>query len=171
MNIYEKLNKIIEYIESKLEEEIDYKELAKIIGVNEYTFQIIFSVICNVSIAEYIRNRRLSIAGQELYMYDEKVIDIAIKYQYDNPTSFSRAFERFHGIKPSQVRTNPEKLKMYTKIKFNVDYEPNKNVEYKIIEKEKMILYGRHKSTNNENIGKDAPEFYNIVANEYGEPT
>ena len=171
MNIYEKLNKIIEYIESKLEEEIDYKELAKIIGVNEYTFQIIFSVICNVSIAEYIRNRRLSIAGQELYMYDEKVIDIAIKYQYDNPTSFSRAFERFHGIKPSQVRTNPEKLKMYTKIKFNLDYEPNKNVEYKIIEKEKMILYGRHKSTNNENIGKDAPEFYNIEANEYGEPT
>ena len=65
MNIYEKLNKIIEYIENHLEEKIEYKELSKIIGVNEYTFQRIFSLISNVSISEYIRNRRLSNAGQK----------------------------------------------------------------------------------------------------------
>ena len=67
MNIYTELNKIIEYIENHLEEKIDYKEISKMIGVNEYTFQKIFSVICNVSISEYIRNRSLSNAGQELY--------------------------------------------------------------------------------------------------------
>ena len=160
MNIYTELNKIIEYIENHLEEKIDYKKISKMIGVNEYTFQKIFSVICNISISEYIRNRRLSNAGQELYLNNEKIIDIAIKYQYENPTSFSRAFEKFHGIKPSQVRKNPEKLKMYTKLHFDEQYEHNRDVTYKIVEKEKITLYGKYKLTNNEKIGKDAPEFY-----------
>ena len=170
MNIYTELNKIIEYIENHLEEKIDYKEISKMIGVNEYTFQKIFSVICNVSISEYIRNRRLSNAGQELYINDEKVIDIAIRYQYDNPTSFSRAFEKFHGIKPSQVRKNPEKLKMYTKLHFDENYEPNKNVEYKIVKKEKMVLYGKYIDTDNKKVKKEAPEFYYKVQEKYGEP-
>lgn len=104
MNIYVELNKIIEYIENHLEEKIEYKELSKMIGVNEYTFQRIFSLISNVSISEYIRNRRLSNAGQELYLNNEKVIAVAIKYQYNNATAFSRAFEKFHGIKPSEVK-------------------------------------------------------------------
>ena len=170
MNIYTELNKIIEYIENHLEEKIEYKEIARMIGVNEYTFQRIFSLISNVTITEYIRNRRLSNAGQELYLNDEKIIDIAIKYQYDSPTAFSRAFEKFHGIKPSQVRKNPEKLKMYTKLHFNEEYECNKNVEYKIVEKEQMILYGKCKDTTNEKIRKDAPEFFSKMREKYGEP-
>lgn len=170
MNIYVELNKIIEYIENNLEEKIEYKELAKMIGVNEYTFQRIFSLICNISISEYIRNRRLSNAGQELYLKDGKVVDIAVKYQYGNSTAFSRAFERFHGIKPSEVRKSPEKLKMYTKLHFNEINEASKNVEYKIIEQEQFILYGKCKITNNENIRQDAPEFFKQVKNEYGEP-
>lgn len=172
MNIYKELNKIIEYIENHLEEKIDYKEISKMIGVNEYTFQKIFSVMCNVSISEYIRNRRLSNAGQELYINDEKVIDIAIRYQYDNPTSFSRAFEKFHGIKPSQVRKNPEKLKMYTKLHFNENYECNKNVDYKIVKIEKMVLYGKYINIylDNEKAKKEAPEFYYKLQKQYGEP-
>lgn len=102
MNIYIELNNIVEYIENHLEEKIDYKEISKMIGVNEYTFQKIFSVICNISITEYIRNRRLSNAGQELYLKNEKVIDMAIRYQYENATSFSRAFENSMGL--SQVK-------------------------------------------------------------------
>ena len=119
MNIYVELNKIIQYIEEHLEEKIEYKELAKMIGVNEYTFQRIFSLIGNVSVSEYIRNIRLSNAGQELYLNNEKIIDVAIRYQYNNATSFSRAFEKFHGIKPSEVKKNPKKLKMYTRLYFN----------------------------------------------------
>ena len=65
MNIYVELNKIIEYIENHLKQKIDYNELSKMIGVNQYTFQRIFSLISNISISEYIRNRRLSNAGQE----------------------------------------------------------------------------------------------------------
>ena len=134
MNIYIELNNIVEYIENHLEEKIDYKEISKMIGVNEYTFQKIFSVICNISITEYIRNRRLSNAGQELYLKNEKVIDMAIRYQYENATSFSRAFEKFHGIKPSEVRKKPYKLKIYTKLHFDEIKERDRNIEYKIIE-------------------------------------
>lgn len=170
MNIYEKLNEIIEYIEEHLEDKIDYKELSKMIGVNEYTFQRIFSLISNISISEYLRNRRLSTAGQELYLNNEKVIDIAIKYQYNNATAFSRAFEKFHGIKPSEVRKKPEKLKMYTKLHFNEVKVQSKNVEYKIVEKDQMILYGKCKNTNNEKIRIDAPKFYKEVEEQYGDP-
>ena len=169
MNIYKELNKVIEYIEENLEEKIDYKYLSKMIGVNEYTFQRIFSLISNVSISEYIRNRRLSNAGQELYLNDEKIIDIAIKYQYGNSTAFSRAFEKFHGIKPSEVKKNPEKLKMYTKLHFNEINEQSKNIEYKIIENEQMILYGKCKITDNEHIKKDVPRFIEEIKNKYGE--
>ena len=169
MNIYTGLNEVIEYIENNLEEKIEYKELSKIIGVNEYTFQRIFSLISNVSIAEYIRNRRLTNAGQELYLKDEKIIDLAIKYQYNNATAFSRAFEKFHEIKPSEVRKNPEKLKMYTKLHFNEVNDESKNVEYKIVEMQEMTLYGKCKPTTNENIGKDAPEFYKKFMKKYGD--
>ena len=88
-------------------------------GMNEYTFQRLFSLITGCSFADYVRSRRLSNAGQELYLGEEKIVDIAVKYQYNNATSFSRAFEKFHGIKPSEVRKNPEKLKLYTKLHFN----------------------------------------------------
>lgn len=170
MNIYEKLNKIIEYIENHLEEKIEYKELSEIIGVNEYTFQRIFSLISNVSISEYIRNRRLSNAGQEIYLSNEKVIDVAIKYQYNNATSFSRAFEKFHGIKPSEVKKNPKKLKMYSKLHFNEMKEQNKNIEYKIVEKEQIILYGICKITNNKQIREDAPNLYRQMEEQYKKP-
>lgn len=168
MNVYVQLNKIIEYIEKHIEEKIEYKELAKMIGLNEYTFLKVFSIISNISISEYIRNRRLSNAGQELFLSNEKVLSIAIKYQYNNATSFSRAFEKFHGIKPSQVKKNPEKLKLYTKLHFNEE-ELNKNIEYKIIEKDRMILYGKYKITTNEKIGEDAPNFYKEIEKEYNE--
>ncbi len=172
MNIYKQLNQIIEYIENNLDEKIEYKKLATMIGVNEYTFQKIFSVICNISISEYIRNRRLSNAGEELFLGNEKVIDIAMKYQYNNSTSFSRAFEKFHGIKPSQVKKNPKKLKIYTKLHFNEENEANKNVEYKIIQKEQITLYGKYKLTTNEKISEDAPNFYKQIEKKYGkEPT
>ena len=104
MNIYKSLNKITEYIDNNLENKINYEILAKIMGVNSYTMQRIFSLISGITLGECIRKRRLSCAGFDIYETNAKIIDIAIKYQYDNPTSFSRAFETFHNIKPSQFK-------------------------------------------------------------------
>lgn len=170
MNVYAELNKIIEYTENHLEEEFDYKKIASMIGINEYTFQKVFLLIANVSYSEYIRNRRLSNAGQELFLNKEKVIDIAIKYQYNNATSFSRAFEKFHGIKPSEARDNPKKLKMYTKLHFNEQYEQKYDMDYEIVEKDEITMYGHYVATNNVKIKKDAPNFYYKNEKKYGAP-
>ena len=95
MNIYRSLNEAVSYVEENLENEIKYDKIAQILCTNEYSAKRIFSLLSNVSLSEYIRNRRLSNAGFDLYKGEEKLIDIAIKYQYDSATSFSRAFEKF----------------------------------------------------------------------------
>lgn len=159
MNIYKCLNEITKYIDDNLENKIDYEVLAKIMGVNSYTMQRIFSLIAGISLAEYIRKRRLSNAGFDLYEKDAKVMDIAIKYQYDNATSFSRAFESFQDIKPSQVN-KISKLKNFPRIIFNEETNIISELEYKIIEKEELILYGLGIKTDNKNISIDAPIFY-----------
>ena len=84
MNIYKVLNEIIEYIENNLEEDISYSRIAQIMGANEYTTKRVFSLLANISISEYIRNRRLSSAGYDLINENEKIVDIAVKYKYDN---------------------------------------------------------------------------------------
>ncbi len=168
MNVYKSLNEVIEYIETNLEEEIAYTKLAQILGVNEYTMQSVFSLLCNISLSEYIRKRRLSNAGYDLSQTNEKVMEIAIKYQYDNATSFSRAFEKFHGIKPSSVKKQPEGLKVFAKIHFDEQQEIAKpSMKYSIIETEELVLYGEEKKTTTEKIGEDAPKHFQEVIKKY----
>ncbi len=169
MNIYVCLNEAIEYIEKNLENQIDYQEISKLFYTNEYTMKRVFSLIANIPLVEYIRNRRLSNAGYDLYKGNEKIIDIALKYQYESSTAFSRAFEKFHGIKPSSVKNNPEKLKVFPKICFNEIINENQNMEYSIVELEEMILYGRGIKTDNCSINGDAPRFFAEMKKIYGD--
>lgn len=159
MNIYKCLNDITEFIDNNLEEKINYDTLAKFIGVNTYTMQRIFSLIAGIPLSEYIRKRRLSNAGFDLYDTNAKVIDIALKYQYDNATSFSRAFETFHGIKPSLVN-KLTKLKNYPRIIFDEEIKLTDELEYEIIELDAITLYGIGIKTTNDNIHDDAPKLY-----------
>ena len=106
MNFIFGLQNAIDYIENHLTEEIDYNEIAKQSFSSSYHFQRVFSILCGFTIGEYIRNRRLSIAGSELATTDAKVIDVALKYGYESPDSFAKAFQRFHGILPSQAQHN-----------------------------------------------------------------
>ena len=166
MNIYKSLNKITKYIDENIENQIDYEILAKIMGVNSYTMQKMFSLLANISLSEYIRKRRLSNAGYDLYNTNSKVMDIAIKYGYENATSFSRAFELFHGIKPSKVN-NTSKLKNFPRIVFDENIKITSSMEYKVIKLEEMILYGLGIKTNNIDIKKDAPNFFEKMNEKY----
>lgn len=169
MNIYHNMNNAINYIEENLQENIDYKKIAQILGVNEYTTKIIFNTICEITITEYIRNRRLSNAAIDLCTTNNKIIDISIEYGYDNPTSFSRAFTKFHGIKPSEVRENKNNLKVYPKIEFLEKEIKIPKMEYSIIERKDMVLYGEGIKTTYEKIEKDAPTFFKKMIEKYGE--
>lgn len=159
MNIYKCLNEITKYIDDNLENKIDYEVLAKMMGVNSYTMQKIFSLIAGTTLSEYIRKRRLSTAGYDLYETNAKVIDIALKYKYENATSFSRAFTVFHGIKPSEVNKKTN-LKNFPRIIFNEEAKITNELEYKIITKEEFVLFGKGIKTSNEDISRDAPAFF-----------
>lgn len=167
MNIYHSLNKMLDYIEEHLEDKIDFKELAKIIATNQYTLERLFRLLTNITLTEYIRNRRLSRASYDLVESHEKIMDIAIKYQYESATSFSRAFEKLYGIKPSQIRNNPQGIKDFPKLIFEEVNTNQKPFEYDIIELEKMTLYGKGIKTTKNTIPIDAPRFFKEMEDKY----
>lgn len=166
LNIYKALNEITEYIDVHLEDIIDYNVLAKMMGVNEYTMRRIFSLLTNFSITEYIRKRRLTCAAYDLHHSHMKVIDVAVKYQYDNATSFSRAFTNFHGVKPSKI-TASTMLRNFPRIVFNEDIKATCDMEYHLIDAPPKILYGVGVSTDSEKIEKDAPLFFSKMEKKY----
>lgn len=168
MNIYKLLNEAVDYIENNLEEKIEYKKVAQIMGMNEYSMQTIFYAMCNISLSDYIRKRRLSNAVYDLYHTNSTVLEIALKYQYNNATSFSRAFEKFYGVKPSKIKKNPNGLKMYSRIKFDEKEEIKQYIEYSIIELEKLELYGVGEKTTVDKINIDAPKFWKLKYKQYG---
>lgn len=99
------MQKAIDYIEEHLEEHIDYEMIAAQSFSSGFHFQRVFSILCGFTLGEYIRNRRLSRAGAELMGRNVKVIDLALKYGYESPDSFARAFQKFHGVTPSQAKS------------------------------------------------------------------
>lgn len=136
------LQKAIDYIEEHLTDNINYEEIAKQSFSSNFHFQRVFSILCGYTIGEYVRNRRLTLAGKELLSGDKKVIDIAFKYGYDNPDSFSRAFAKFHGITPSEVSKQNTPLKSFLPLKIKVSLEGGKSMNYRIEEKARVVLVG-----------------------------
>ena len=98
------IQKAIDYVEDHLTEEVDYEAVAKEACSSAFHFQRVFRILCGFSLGDYIRMRRLSLAASDLAVTSDKVIDIALKYGYDTPESFTRAFTRFHGITPTEAR-------------------------------------------------------------------
>lgn len=136
------MQKAIDYIENHLTEKIDYDMVAAQSFSSSYHFQRVFSILCGFTIGEYIRNRRLSLAGSELATTDAKVIDVALKYGYESSDSFAKAFQKFHGILPSQARNNGSMLKSYSRLVLKFSLEGGNLMNYKIEKKPEMILTG-----------------------------
>lgn len=138
------IQKAIDYIEQHITEEIDYEEVGKRAYSSSFHFQRIFGIMCGFTLGEYIRRRRLTLAGNDLLSKKMKVIDIAFKYGYETPESFSRAFQKFHGILPSQVQ-NGSSLKSFSRLSVRLDLIGGTEMNYKIQEKPEMILVGYKK--------------------------
>lgn len=135
-----RFEELIKYIETHLTQKIDYNELAKILAVSEQSMQRIFVFITNMSLAEYVRKRRLSKAYEELKSSNIKIIDLAIKYQYESEISFSRSFKRVFGITPSECRKSNTKFVQFPIYRFNQIENPFK-YSYKIVEIEEFEVY------------------------------
>lgn len=137
-----RMQKAIDYVEANLTEKIDYEKVAAESFSSCYHFQRVFSILCGYTLGEYIRLRRLSLAGAELASGKEKVIDIALKYGYDSPDSFAKAFQKFHGITPSQARADGKMLKSFSRLSIKISLEGGSTMNYRIEEKDEMILTG-----------------------------
>ncbi len=138
------IQKAIEYIEEHITESIDYDKLARIAYSSSYHFQRVFGIMCGITLGEYIRRRRLTLAGNELLTKESKVSDVAFKYGYDTPESFCRAFTRFHGIKPSQVKKGCV-LNSFSRLSLKLDLIGGNEMQYKIKEIGELILVGYKK--------------------------
>jgi len=136
------IQRAIDYIETHLTEEIDYDQAAKECFSSPFHFQRIFSILCGYTLGEYIRCRRLTLAGTELAAGNGKVIDIAAKYGYESPDSFAKAFQKFHGITPSQARSNGAVLKSFSRLSIKISLEGGSIMNYRIEEKPAMLLTG-----------------------------
>lgn len=136
------MQRAIDYIEANLTEPIDYEEVAAQSFSSCHHFQRVFSILCGFPVGEYIRNRRLALAGAELAAGDAKVIDIALKYGYESPDSFAKAFQKFHGILPSQARGSGSLLKSYSRLVLKFSMEGGNIMQYQIETKPEMTLLG-----------------------------
>ncbi len=134
------IQRAIDYIEDHLDDKIDYVEVAKYAYSSSYHFQRVFGILCGITLGEYIRNRRLSCAVGDL-LAGEKVLDVAIKYGYESSESFSRAFNRFHGFLPSQVKRGyPSKT--FNRLSLNINIEGNSTMKCTVEERPSKILVG-----------------------------
>lgn len=138
------LQRALDYIEENITEPIDYAEAAKKAYSSSFHFQRVFSTICGYTLGDYIRFRRLSLAGSELAAENVKVIDVALKYGYDTPESFSRAFTRFHGVTPSEAK-NGAVLKSFSKLSVKLILNGGTTMDYRIENKEAFEVVVRKK--------------------------
>lgn len=152
----------INYIEEHLTEEINYNKVAEEAACSSFYFQRIFGILCDISLGEYIRNRRLTLAGNELNASDIKVIDIALKYGYESPESFTRAFSKFHGITPSEAKKNGSKLKSFSRLSVKITLSGGSMMDYKIVEKEAFEIIEKVEAHSIENDvnAKSIPDFW-----------
>lgn len=135
------LNKAMRYIEENLTGDIDFEEMARLAGCSEYHFRRMFSYLSGMSLGEYIRRRRLSMAVSMLRKGSMKVIDIAMELGYESPDAFSRAFQSMHGVTPSQARSQIP-LKSFSPMTFQLKIQGGTEMDYRIVEKEAFNIVG-----------------------------
>lgn len=142
MEWIERLNQTITYIEEHLAEDINYKELAQIACCSTYHFQRMFTYMAGISLSEYIRRRRMSLAAIDLQGGEDKIIDIGLKYGYTSPTAFNRAFQAIHGVAPSLAKKEGAMMKAYPPISFKITIKGVEEMNYRMEEKEEFRIVG-----------------------------
>ena len=158
----ERMNAAIDYIEENLANEIDFTKAAENACCSIYHFQRIFFAVNSLTPIEYVRRRRLTLAARELLSSNARVIDIAVKYGYNSPDAFTRAFRNLHGVTPLAARKPGVKLTAFPRISFHIAFKGGNNMDYKILEKPAFDVIGKagkFTTVNGENFVK-IPQFW-----------
>lgn len=162
MNYIVELQKALDYIEDNLEEDINYEKIAKELGISSFYFHRIFSSIIWISPAEYIRNRRLTCAADELSIYKANILDVAIKYQFNSNESFTRAFTKFHNVTPKMAKVDGTELKVFSKVHLSLNLEGGSMMDYRIENKEAFKICAMIKDFSIE-TKNEIPKFWDEI--------
>lgn len=159
------ISKAIDYIEEHITEPTDYARAAKEACSSPFNFQRMFALLCGYTLGDYVRMRRLTLAGEALLSTDAKVIDVALKYGYDSPESFSRAFTRFHGVSPSAVRKGAA-IRSFSRICVKLILTGGSIMEYRIEKKQAAKIICRRREftkPGDDYTNREIPEFLERV--------
>lgn len=160
----EKLQRIIDYVENHLQrkqEPINYQEVSELAGCSFDFFQKVFSYMLGISFSEYIRSRKLTLAGYELKSTEKRVVDISYQYGYDSPTSFTKAFQQFHGMSPKEARSTNGELRVVPKMQISVKQQ----YSWRLEEKPAIRLIGKSMRCANGEQQVKIPEFWSACQN------
>ena len=166
MKWYDELTKTIDYIEKNLDKDLSIKNISRKVGISPFYLQKSFQILTGFSLGEYIRNRRLYLAAIELKESDAKIIDVAYKYKYETPESFSKAFKRFHDVSPSKVKAGA-KFKPFNRIRIKVIIEKGEDMKVKITPMFPIKLIGFKKRFEFDNSYEMIPKFWDEVCEKH----
>ncbi|WP_343209289.1 AraC family transcriptional regulator [Anaerolentibacter hominis] len=141
MNWLSQLNEALDYIENNLTGEVEIERAAKIACCSTYHFQRMFPYLAGIPLSEYIRRRRMTLAALDLSR-GERVLDVALRYGYESPTAFNRAFQSIHGFPPSSAHKEGISLKAYGPIRFQLSVKGEEKMEYRIVQKDSIRIVG-----------------------------
>lgn len=150
----------VQYVEEHITESLTVEEIAHAVHVSPFYFQKGFSMLCSFTIGEYIRNRRLALAGSMLALTDRTVLEIALTYGYDSPDSFTKAFTRFHGATPTAIRAGEASLHSFAPLKIRFTLEGGYLMEYRLEKKEAFTVLAHEKEFSYEEAKKAIPAFW-----------
>ncbi|MEO3781993.1 AraC family transcriptional regulator [Actinocorallia sp. B10E7] len=139
----ERLNQAMEYIERHLDREIEMVELTRIALTSEYHFRRLFSALAGMPLSEYVRRRRLTLAGAEVLAGERTLLEIAVRYGYGSGEAFARAFRAVHGVGPGAARRNGAVLNSQPRMSFRLIVEGSSSMRYRVVDKEEFRLVGR----------------------------
>ncbi|WP_055551902.1 AraC family transcriptional regulator [Streptomyces sp. NBRC 110028] len=139
----ERLNEALDHIESHLDQRIEVTELARIAVTSEYHFRRMFSALAGISLSEYIRRRRLTVAGAEVLAGERTLLEIAVRYGYGSGEAFARAFRTLHGVGPGEARRGGAALNSQPRMSFRLVVEGSSTMRYWVVERERFHVVGK----------------------------
>ncbi|MFD3606596.1 GyrI-like domain-containing protein [Streptomyces atroolivaceus] len=139
----DRLNQAMEHIEAHLDQPVDVTDLARIAVTSEYHFRRMFSALAGLPLSEYIRRRRLTVAGAEVLAGERTLLEIATRYGYGSGEAFARAFRTMHGVGPGEARRTGAALHSQQRMSFRLIVEGNSSMRYRIVDKGAFRVVGR----------------------------
>lgn len=161
------IRETLKYIEDNLDGEISINTAADNVFISPYYLQKGFQIMTGYSLGEYIRNRRLYEAALSLTQTDDKIIDIALRYGYESPESFTKAFTRFHNASPSAVRKNPKLTVHFLPLNIRIEITGGNKMDYVISQMWGFKVIGFERTFSYDTAYEEIPKFWDEICEKY----